>query len=158
METTRIAVSEATSVQLDWLMAKCEGLPIRRDPMAFGISSANGGYWVWDETPRGRMSRIGKEYSPTGDPALMWPLIESKGIGTTPWYRDGHLIEWTAKRRGLDFMQRGPSSLIAAARCHIVSELGPVVDVPIDLVETAPPDSQDHGGVDDHPAAPAPGQ
>jgi hypothetical protein len=160
MKTIRIKVSAANNTQLDWLVAKCEGLPIRRDPMAFGISSVNGGYWVWDETPRGRMSRIGKEYSPTNDPALMWLITHRKKIATRPAVGHHAPVDgWQATTwPTLDWPHQGETSLVAAARCHITSTLGPVVDVPIDLIETAPQVSQDNSVVDEETSDPAPGQ
>lgn len=64
MEMVLVNTDDLIGPALDWAVATLEGLPIRLDPMAFG-STANGGYWVWDDKPNGTMLKIGPADSPS---------------------------------------------------------------------------------------------
>ena len=98
----KIKVSEATPVQLDWMVAKCEGAYL---PAPYSYSTN----WLFGG-----------------------PLIEREGINTYQM-QDG---TWQAN---LDYgmtdelIYWGPTPLIAAMRCFVVSKLGDEVDVPEEL-------------------------
>jgi len=73
-------------------------------------------------------------YEYSSDWAHAGPIIEREGIETTPWYRERHLVEWSAKKIGSVYIGRGPTPLIAAMRCYVTSKLGDTVDVPEELI------------------------
>lgn len=117
----KIKVSEATNLQLDWLVASIKGV----DAYDFDNQYARSGY----------------RYST--DPALAQPLIEQKQIATLP--PDGHRYgSWQAflyrpSQHDLTFddavshRQYGQTPLIAAMRCLIVSEMGLEAEIPEEL-------------------------
>lgn len=86
MEMVEVSIGDLIGPALDWAVATVEGLPIRRDPMNFGVLSANGGYWVWGDQPNGVMLKIGGQpsktnrnaggyYSPSTDWNQLGPLL-----------------------------------------------------------------------------------
>lgn len=123
----RIKTSEATPIQLDWLVAKIEGyldsmLNIRTG-IVFGL--------------------VGKlDYSTNWK--LGGPIIERELIQTNPkWNNAGyeHPVgnwSWEAFVLGPDnlddnFESAGPTPLIAAMRCYVASKLGDEVEIPEEL-------------------------
>ena len=115
----QIKVSEATPIQLDWMVAKCNGdFTLYHDIeqgqrflnlwtgsafLHYSSNWANGGALIERE-------EIGfAKYGPNGS----WKAV----IGETP--------------RGSPFY--GPTPLIAAMRCYVASKLGDVVEVPEEL-------------------------
>ena len=126
----KIKVSETTSTQLDWLVAKCEGRKIR-----FNLG---GGLEV-----RGR-SEDGKDlpdewdlwmtWHPTANWAQGGPIIESEKINTG--WNDARLpIAWLGSVSDYDTvaMHCGLTPLIAAMRCFVASLLGDEVEIPEEL-------------------------
>lgn len=123
-----IKVSEATNLQLDWLVAKCEGARLGAvktsgGPKAVVLNAS------WD----GDVDLPVPTY--TTDPSQMWPIIDREGIGTDP--KGG---VWSATRYSCETpewawmnTQHGETSLIAAARCYVISKLGETVEVPEEL-------------------------
>lgn len=101
-----VQVSELDGVALDWAVAKCEKLPIKLDPMGFG-SGENGGFWIWDDAPKGVMTQIGVGYSPSKKWEQGGPLIEREKI-TLSW----------------------PNPLAAAMRCYVAKKLGNAIQIP----------------------------
>lgn len=135
-----IKVSEATNTQLDWLVAKCEGLNPNTDyyaPKRFGLFSG------WREADG--FGYAIKNY--TADWSQMGPIIEREGINISVHYQDDALSNdmvqigwngnlWNSSVPGTSgFLQwaYGPTPLIAAARCFVVSKLGDTVEVPDEL-------------------------
>lgn len=129
-----IKVSEATNLQLGWLVAICEGKRVSycgAGPSAYlAYIPKRSAYKVW---------------SPTTNPIQMWPIIEREGIDVFTSY-EGSRIEgsfaektgWAARRHtygGPINPKRflGRTSLIAAARCYVASKLGETVEVPEEL-------------------------
>jgi hypothetical protein len=122
----KIKVSEATNIQLDWLVAKCEGKGLcilRPDLLAAGLVS-----------PR--------PY--TTDPSQMQPIMERELLATLPYfYSAGYhhpngLWVWRAYVLGPNNLDdtcehEGPTPLVAAARCYVASKLGETVEVPEEL-------------------------
>jgi len=115
----KIKVSEATLLQLNYLVAKCEGWDsLRRNPHRFAnflIMSQD------DENLRL------EDYTPSTDWAQGGPIIEReiarlKDLGDEGWEACGY-----------GFTAIGPTPLIASMRCFIISKLGDDVDVPEDL-------------------------
>jgi len=128
----KIKVSEATTVQLDWLVAKCEGHTVemwhkykhlrtpQQELVSLGVSVGE-----CDE-----FGLVG--YSPTSEWSQGGPIIEREGINVYQMH-DG---TWQAN---LDYgmideaIYHGPTPLIAAMRCFVASELGDEADVPDEL-------------------------
>lgn len=114
----KIKISETTPPQLDWLVAKCEGVTVR-----------------WS-APHEQLLVVGKPYVPFvahRDWGLCGPILERERISVS------HSIEgdWMGYYT-IDFdmqsVSRGPTPLIAAMRCYVASKLGDEVDIPEELV------------------------
>lgn len=116
-----IKVSEATNIQLDWLVAKAEGL----DPQYDRFS--HGGVWYgWTVSYPNRYRHLPKF---TTDPSHMWPIIEREKISTLACDHD-----WEAQSQTVPLVAvEGPTALIAAARCYVGSKMGEEVEVPDEL-------------------------
>lgn len=100
----QINVAQATSAQLDWLVAICEGVDVSE-----GLTD--------DE-----------RYSATA--ALMWPIIQREVISIhSPSGEPTR--DWVATRGRVH--QWGADGLIAAARCYVASKMGLTVEVPEEL-------------------------
>lgn len=116
-----IKVSEATGIQLDWLVAKCEGKNgILHDDgitRCIVIAAASGVY-------KGT-------FKPTINWALGGPIIEREGIQL---HVKEDKTEWMACRWGWQRQAYGPTPLIAAMRCAAASKLGEEVEVPDELI------------------------
>ena len=111
----KFKVSEATNTQLDWLVAKCEGLLPHDAWVKYGA------VWWKDYV-----------YSPTTDPARMWPIIERERISIRFW-DNTQAVHAYMPNSGAEWSE-GPTSLIAAARCYVASKLGEEVEVPEELM------------------------
>lgn len=116
----KIKTSEATPLQLNYLVAVCEGkgndCEIHADP-----------FIVW----YGRVTTGFIQYRPSTDWAQGGPIIERKRIVLVTT-ESGEL--WDAKLAGAgNEYYRGPTALIAAMRCCVASELGDEVEVPSSL-------------------------
>ena len=107
----KIKIGELNGAALDWAVAKCEGLDIRR--LSGGeFLLADGDFWF-----------------PSIDWAQGGPIIEREGIalGQTG---DG----WEATCDGCIYIS-GPTPLIAAMRCYVASKLGEEVEVPEEVCD-----------------------
>ena len=107
----KIKVSELTDRQIDWLVAKCEGVYL-----AFPVPLDKGC------TP----------FQPSTDWAQGGPLIEREKINVEFSETDTSDEPWAAWRHNIRF-RFGPTSLIAAMRCYVASKLGDEVDIPEEL-------------------------
>jgi hypothetical protein len=103
-------VSDTTTNQLNWLVAKCEGHNISTEDLRYQQFQ-----YSTDWTQGGPI--IGREHI-----ELRYHAVIVAGI----WYRDGIGGECTYKAIG-------PTPLIAAMRCFVISKLGEEVEVPDDL-------------------------
>lgn len=137
--------SELTGAALDWAVAKCEGLPLKLDPMGFrkdAPTSMQASWWVWDGEGQNqvighRKTRRGEEdgYSPSTDWAQGGPIIEREAVHL---FQQESTSEWTASlprdtKVGWRILRYGPTPLIAAMRCYVASKLGDTVDIPKEL-------------------------
>ena len=111
-----IKVSEATNIQLDWLVWKCAGGAAAYPKTASGKAFSK----LWH-------GNSAKYVHPTTDWAHGGPIIERGRIGLLP---SGNAYY---ERDGGTFYSYGPTALIAAARCYCCAELGDVVEVPKEL-------------------------
>ena len=114
----KIKVSETTPIQLDWLVAKCEGC-------IYGVPGT-----VYEFQPSSHWSQGG-------------PIIEREGIEVmcnhpalpeikdSAWHKwDGFACSWRTRSKHL----HGSTPLIAAMRCYISSRMGDEVEVPEELM------------------------
>lgn len=132
-----IKISEATDIQLDWLVAMWEGRTLVRDPMGFGIHTSEGGYWIWGEgtdafggtVAKSCYLKIGRDYSPSTNWSQSGPIIEQEKISINcpndkGWFARDYL--WKVHTSGF-------TPLIAAMRCLVVSKMSDIVEVPDEL-------------------------
>lgn len=115
-----IKVSEATDTQLDWLVAKCEGLEVE---------------YINDGITRCllRLTPFTGRYSPTTDWSQMGPIIEREKIDCIADPNGRDVWEGRLYRNKAEYYRYGATALIAAARCYVASELGETVEVPEEL-------------------------
>jgi hypothetical protein len=115
-----IKISEATPLQLNWLVAKCEGY---RPEHCADTIFVGGDYHE-------------EGYSPTTDPAQMWPIIDRiDGVQMKRWVESRPNLKCQVEIHNYDgdTIQFGPTLLIAAARCYVASKLGDTAEVPEEL-------------------------
>lgn len=111
----KIKVSEATNLQIDWLVAKCE---------AQRGEESKGPDWLAWLVPAPSMI---PHYHPSTDWAQGGPIIDRESIGLMP-SRTAYY-----ERDGGTYYSYGPTPLIAAMRCFVASKLGDEVEVPEEL-------------------------
>lgn len=110
----KIKISEATPIQLDWLVAKYE-----RYQNITGIH------------PQGRIRIIsGQFFNPSTDWAQGGPIIEREKHIAPLW--EPSIQSWYAcNSKGTGAHPTSP--LIAAMRCYVASKLGDEVEIPDEL-------------------------
>ena len=128
-----IKVSETTPIQLDWLVAKCEGVCLTQAPLVRMIELY------------GHIRKMhGGCYSPTSNWAQGGPIIEREKIDLEGlWNVRGCGVrtgfqKWCAthpKNHGglIRYTGYGQTSLTAAMRCFVASKLGDEVEIPEEL-------------------------
>lgn len=133
---TKVKVSEASGVVLDWMVALTLGHNIVWDGIAYWINDLNtskpiGSKWM----------ACGKPYG--WSPSNYWehggPIIARERISIEEASTHGGWIARTSA--GVYALPRrrhyadGPHPLISAMRCFATSRLGPEVEVPDELLE-----------------------
>ena len=114
-----IKVQEATNLQLDWLVAKCEGINME------DINTAEG---YVDTFCYGF-------YSPTTDWSQGGPIIEREELSVERRMPCMKNEQWGAHGgRAMQNFHKGPTPLIAAMRCFVASKLGETAKVPEELL------------------------
>lgn len=109
----KIKTSDATPLQLNWLVATCEGADEETlDPITFKYTAHASGGWCFST-----------DWSQGG------PIIERERILIEPHSR----TEWCATYKCPDAIFDGPTPLIAAMRCYVASKLGDEVEIPEEL-------------------------
>lgn len=129
----KIKISEATPLQIDYLVAKCEGKDKDCE-----IHAGNLLY--------GRVTSGFIQYKPSTIWAQGGPIIEREKIGVwwahhvvddegnaygNHWYAETGLTDDSADERHV--CMTGETPLIAAMRCYVASKLGDEVEVPDEL-------------------------
>lgn len=106
----KIKTSEATPLQLNYLVAVCEG---------------------WKR----ELCYLNAEYPAYGSNwSLAGPIIERERINIRPNQSDGDFKAFVIIRpTGLAHRHAGPTPLIAAMRCYVAKELGEEVEIPEEL-------------------------
>lgn len=106
----RVKTNELTGAALDWAVALCEVGPIDikdiDDPHFYSTDWAEGG-----------------------------PIIEREGINLDNYAKNPKWSAWTPApdRESGEAQAYGPTPLIAAMRCYVVSKLGDEVEIPWEL-------------------------
>ena len=122
-----VKVSEATNIQLNWVVAKCE------DKLGECTQAKN--FAELCKERKGVAFTHGRVYSPSTNWSQGGPIIEREKI-TVAVSESGD--EWNAarvfSRQRDDCYWSGPTPLIAAMRCYVGSKLGEEVEVPDELV------------------------
>lgn len=109
-----IKVSEATGVELDWLVAKCEGYKVAYLPETADVVINDRGVTMY--------------FDPCSEWSWGGPIIEREKISTEHSDKYG----WITSKKGPCSI--GPTPLIAAMRCYVASKLGETAEVPEELV------------------------
>ena len=107
----KIKTSELSGAQLDWAVAKCEGV----DKQDY--------YETHNDV-----------YMPSTDWAQAGPIIEREKIAVWPDEEGGF---FASANEGAGKDHYGPTLLIAAMRCYVASKLGDEIEIPDTLLETA---------------------
>ncbi|MCF5381975.1 DUF2591 domain-containing protein [Pseudomonas syringae] len=147
MKMVEVSTGDLIGRGLNWVMATIEGLPIRHDPMGFGLT-ANGGYWVWDDAPNGRKQKLAvppsedsrnsfNYYSPSTDWSQLGPLIlkypivlgnHESGEDDGKFWGSAHCFF-----NGTSFDTK-LGVMVAACRAIVALKRGAVVEVPEELL------------------------
>lgn len=133
MAMKTINVSEATELQLDWLVAKCKGLKLHRNALLGG--QIKEGWWAsgYYMDPNNWIPLSLLNFST--DWAQGGPIIERK-IHCLNWREvldAPNESYWVAEIDGV-CQEYGPTPLIAAMRCYVASKLGDTAEVPEELL------------------------
>lgn len=132
----KIKTSEATPIQLNWLVAKAMGL------LAAGRVVVDFEY-MSGESPVRWEPKLSTYYSSAYSPSTDWahggPIIEREMIELVP--QSDSL--WDAMYRDQHIPNDGPTPLIAAMRCYVAFELGDECDIPDELMKEDKPDWRD---------------
>lgn len=113
--------SELTGAALDWAVAKCEGL------LAFGHKRISEDCVIKLST--GEFEK----FTPSTNWAQGGPIIERE-VAKIERFSDA-LWEATifTRKNAQDFVQDGPTPLVAAMRCYVASKLGDEIEAPEEL-------------------------
>lgn len=120
-----IKTSEAIGFQLDWLVAKCEGVTL--------TEHIDGNYsWLEHEVTGNWVT-----YSPSTDWSQGGPIIERESIALNFLKNAEPSPIWMASLNGgynyPSIPKYGPTPLVAAMRCFCASKLGDEVEIPEEL-------------------------
>lgn len=120
----KIKVSEATPLQLNWLVAQCEGIDLSGKDRSAVTNFLVG-------------CKCQRKYRYSSDWLISGPIIERERIqifphnGASEWCGVTHVPR--DYYTGI-LTQDGPTPLVAAMRCYVSSKLGDEVDVPDELL------------------------
>lgn len=114
----KVKTSELAGRALDWVVAKLEGVPVDHPDYVWKIG--------------GTVYRYSTDWAQGG------PIIEREKIAVA--YEPSLVYDDSCRWKALCAMndnghEYGPTPLIAAMRCYVMSELGDEVDVPDELME-----------------------
>lgn len=129
----KIKTSELTGVALDWAVAKCEGAT----DLWFDTVAT---YWVkLNGKDRAlRYGWAGMSYLPSTDWAHGGPIIARiKGFEVKQWLESKPELCCESQIHNYegDWIQFGPTPLIASMRCYVASKLGDAVEIPEGLMK-----------------------
>lgn len=124
----KIKVSEATSLQLDWLVAKAESYTEENRGLMKRIHIFTGAHVGLFRMPKSTV-HLGAWYKPSRDWSQAGRIIEREHIAID--WSEGNL--WVASADDHPGCYSAPAPLIAAMRCYVASKLGEEVEVPDEL-------------------------
>ena len=110
--------SELIGAQLDWAVAKCEGMVCT----------------IWRGVV---LDQFNNPVMYSDDWSQAGPIIEREGIALRAY--DHNAQKWSAEtsintvQTQLSAFRTGPTPLIAAMRCYVASKLGDDIDLPKEL-------------------------
>ncbi len=113
----KVKTSELIGEPLNWSVAAALGQAIR-------IEGGRNKYCVYGKNQQEGTAR----FKPSSDWSQGGPIIEREGITITH-----QTTQWAAQTDD-DYFAYGPTPLIAAMRCFVVSKLGDEVEVPEELL------------------------
>lgn len=125
MSFVKIKTNELIGPALDWAVAKCEGVKVEKFP----------------ESPSLFYGKGFDKYRPSTNWSQGGPIIERERLCVgyrhqpDPEYcpiNDPVINCWARTTPG-HYLFYGPTPLIAAMRCYVASELGDVVEIPLEL-------------------------
>lgn len=123
----KVKVSEAEGKVLDALVAQVQGYTnLRRNVHRFDNS------WIMNPPPRSGYGQVRlKDLDYSTDWSIGGPVIQTERIDILnrlhkPWLCEAEVLVAPATR----VKGRGPTPLIAAMRCYVISKLGEEVEVP----------------------------
>jgi len=148
---------DLTGPQLDWAVAKCEGVDTRNNACVWFLpfeaesddllqflcmadDEVHAKEQCEDAYPDCTIDSV--EHLVTFKPSSRWsqggPIIEREHISTwfeeeCPWYSVPAGPAWGAGRENW-YRYGGPTPLIAAMRCYVASKLGPEIEIPQELI------------------------
>ena len=113
----KIKVNEATPLQLDWLVAKCEG-----------ITEIGQGVHTFDV--EFLLMHSSGDFNYSTDWSQGGPIIDRERISIRFWENENFVTAYGVP--GSPWMH-GPTPLIAAMRCYVASKLGDEEEIPEEL-------------------------
>ena len=137
----QIKVSEATPIQLDWLVAKCKGIIATRcgaGPSAYlAYTPKRSAYKRWEPTRNWKQGgaliereKIDLEFMDNFE-AWCGSVVREYGQDRESYSDDQDRESYTAEQES--FVGYGPTPLIAAMRCFVASRLGDEAEIPEEL-------------------------
>lgn len=129
-----VKIDKVKGTVLDYLVARSQGRIIKRDPMGFGFTTSEGGYWVWEEFPS-YMRKIGRNYAPSTDPSMGSEIIWGNSVSLERKH-DGW---WVACIYNINdertHLSIDEEPLVASLRTCLKSVYGDEVEVPDELLK-----------------------
>lgn len=126
----KIKTNSLTGVQLDWIVAKCEGYECEFDDEVSGPWLVPQEGYLHDEKPLAA-------YSPSTNWHQGGPILRRERPDLTLWANESdENLRWQAIQFDTAnvIKAEGPTALVAAMRCYVASKLGDVVEIPEELL------------------------
>jgi hypothetical protein len=129
----KIEISEATILQLNWLIAQLEGFKPRQLTIVKWSNRIYSNTFDDEGNVDGYITGMDHCYSDKW--AAGGPIIEREGIDVCTSTRGGWIATLITNCENDEVVRgEGETFLIAAMRCYVASKLGDTVDVPKELL------------------------
>ncbi len=125
----RVKTNELSGAALDWAVAKCEGRRVEFNHQ-YTEETKFDGWWQLGPNHWQPLNKYSTDWAQGG------PIIEREGINLDNYAKNPKWSAWTPApdRESGEAQAYGPTPLIAAMRCYVVSKLGDEVEIPEELV------------------------